>query len=113
MKVVQTPDPAMAIRGRPVAIANVSPKASDAKLRAAAKHFEAMFMTEMIRSARPPSHAAGRFATGNAEKTWQVFMDQALGDAAVAGGGTGLSGEIEKELRAAQGQGQSARGVKR
>lgn len=107
----QTPDSTMALRGGPVAVPNVSPKAGDAKLKAAAKHFEAMFMTEMIRAAKPPSHAAGRFATGNAEKTWQVFLDQALGDAAVAHGGTGLAGEIEKELQAAQRQGTN--GVKK
>lgn len=84
---------------------SVAPGASDAKIHKTAKQFEAMFMTEMLRLARPPSHAAGPFAEGQGEKTFQVFMDQALGDAAAAKGGTGLATEIEKAMRAAQGQG--------
>jgi hypothetical protein len=55
-------------------------------------------MTEMLRQARPPSHARGAFAPGDAEKSWSVFMDQALGEAAVAGGGTGLARHIERAL---------------
>jgi hypothetical protein len=102
-RVVQPPDPAASIGGAPVAAPKLSPLASDAKLHATAKQFEAMFMTEMLRLARPPSHAAGRFATSHAEKSWQIFMDQALGEAATTKGGTGLTGEIEKALRAAQG----------
>jgi Rod binding domain-containing protein len=102
--VVQPPDPAASIGSAPVAAPKLSPLASDAKLHATAKQFEAMFMTEMIRLARPPSHAVGRFAPGHAEKTWQIFMDQALGEAAAAKGGTGLTSEIEKAMRAAQGQ---------
>lgn len=100
---VQPPDPAASI-GAPVVAPRPSPLASNAKLHATAKQFEAMFMTEMLRLARPPSHAVGRFATGHAEKSWQIFMDQALGEAATAKGGTGLTGEIEKALRAAQSQ---------
>jgi Rod binding domain-containing protein len=75
----------------------------DTKLHAAARQFEAMFMTEMLRLGRPPSKSAGAFAPGQAEKSWQVFMDQALGQAATARSGTGLMPEIEKALRAAQG----------
>jgi Rod binding domain-containing protein len=97
-------DPAASIQGGPITAPTPSPTASDAKLHAAAKQFEAMFMSEMLRLARPQAHAAGPFATGHAEKTFQIFMDQALGQAAVAKGGTGLTGEIEKALRAAQGQ---------
>ncbi len=82
----------------------VSPAAPDAKVHATARKFEAMFMTEMLRLARPSPNAAGNFAPSHAEKSWQVFMDQALGDAAVAKGGTGLGLEIEKALRRAQGQ---------
>jgi Rod binding domain-containing protein len=99
---VQPPDPAPSINGGSVAMPKVPRTGSDARLHATAKQFEAVFMTEMLRLARPPSHAAGPFATGHAEKSWQVFMDQALGEAATAKGGTGLTGEIEKALRTAQ-----------
>ncbi|WP_146101986.1 hypothetical protein [Rhodopila globiformis] len=64
-------------------------------------------MSEMFRLARPPSHAAGPFAQSNAEKSWQIFMDQALGEAATANDRSGLAGEIEKALRTAQGQSSS------
>jgi flagellar protein FlgJ len=77
---------------------------SDAKLRRAAKDFEAMFMTEMLHQARPMAKATGVFATGSGERSWQVFMDQALGQAATHQSGAGLAREIEKALRAAQGQ---------
>ena len=108
--VVQPLQPATAPGGSATTTSRIAPDASDAKLRATAKQFESMFMSEMIRLARPPSHAAGRFATGNAEKTWQIFMDQALGEAATAHGGTGLASQIEKALRAAQGK--SSNGAK-
>lgn len=78
---------------------------ADAKLHAAAKQFDAMFMTEMLHHARPPAHAAGVFAPGVGERSWQVFMDQALGQAAAAGGGSGLVKQIENSLRAAQDHG--------
>jgi Rod binding domain-containing protein len=108
---VQPFESATALRSGSPATSRVSPGASDTRLHTTAKQFEAMFMSEMLRLARPPSHAAGPFATGYAEKSWQVFMDQALGEAATASGGTGLADQIEKALRAAQGQ--SSSGAKR
>ena len=77
---------------------------ADAKLHAAAKQFEAMFMTEMLHHARPAPSAQGVFAAGAGEKAWQVLMDQALGQAASAQSGSGLTSEIEKAMKAAQGQ---------
>ncbi len=77
---------------------------NDAKLHQAAQQFEAMFMGEMLRLARPGSKATGVFTEGQGEKSWQVFMDQALGQAAAAQGGTGLEPEIEQALRTAQGK---------
>ncbi len=77
---------------------------SNAKIHETAKQFESVFMTEMLRLAHPPAKAAGAFAPGHAEKSWQIFMDQALGQAAMANGGAGLTPIIERSLRAAQGQ---------
>ena len=74
------------------------------KLEQAARQFEAMFMTEMLRQARPQSKAAGAFAAGDGERSWSTFMDQALGEAAVARQGTGLLREIERAMQAAQGR---------
>jgi flagellar protein FlgJ len=75
--------------------------ASNAKFHRAAQQFQAMFMGEMLRMARPVSKATGVFAAGDGEKVWQGFMDQALGDAVAANGNTGLTSVIEKALNAA------------
>ncbi len=87
----------------PLSIHKSGQAQNDAKLHAVAKQFDAMFMTEMMHHVRPQSNAAGVFAPSAAERSWQVFMDQALGQAAASGGGSGLVTEIEKSLRAAQG----------
>ncbi len=89
----------------PVAQAPAASKPADAKLHRAAKDFEAMFMTEMLHQARPTPKATGVFATGAGEKSWQVFMDQALGQAAASQSGNDLSREIEQAMRAAQNRG--------
>ncbi len=74
----------------------------DARLKETARQFEAMFMTEMLRHARPENKASGAFAAGQGEGTWSVLMDQALGQAATASGPAGdgrLRQTIEKALR--------------
>lgn len=76
--------------------------AHDARLKDAARQFEAVFMTEMLRHARPSPKAAGAFTPGQSEETWRVMMDQALGQAATTGGPAGdgsLRKAIEKALR--------------
>jgi Rod binding domain-containing protein len=73
------------------------------KLERAARQFEAMFMTEMLRQARPQNKAAGAFAEGDGERTWSMFMDQALGEASVAKQGTGLLREIERAMQGGRG----------
>ena len=100
---VKALDPVAFVTHAPAAPRKTARTANDAKLHAAAKQFDAMFMTEMMHQARPQSGAAGVFKPGAAEKSWQVFMDQALGQAASEGGGSGLVNEIEKSLRTAQG----------
>lgn len=86
-------------------------KIHDAQLKGVAHQFEAMFMTEMIRHARPSNQATGAFAAGKSEEAWRGFMDQALGEAVTNGpvGAGGLRSAIEKavrdaDTRATQGQ---------
>jgi hypothetical protein len=62
-----------------------------------------MFLGEMLRLTRPESKASGSFAEGQGEKSWQVFMNQALGQAATANDGSGLEAAIEQAMRKAQG----------
>lgn len=76
-----------------------------ARLKDAARQFEALFMTEMLRHARPDSKPSGPFAAGQAEGTWRTLMDQALGQAAAREGPAGdgrLRQAIEKSLRDAE-----------
>lgn len=71
---------------------------SPARVHQLAKQFEAMFMAEMLHQAHNKSHAVGVFKTGEAESTMQPFMDQALGEAIAARGGTGIAASIEQVL---------------
>jgi Rod binding domain-containing protein len=89
----------------PVAQAPGPSNPADAKLHRAAKDFETMFMTEMLHQAGPAPKASGVFASGAGEKSWQVFMDQALGQAAAGHSGNNLTREIEQALQAAQNNG--------
>ena len=80
--------------------------ARDAQLKKVAHQFEAMFMTEMVRNARPSNQASGAFEGGKSEETWRVFMDQALGEAAATNGPAGDAGlrrAIETAVRDADG----------
>lgn len=95
--------PLGAARAAGAAGATTNPRAGhDARLKDAARQFEAVFMTEMLRHARPSPKASGAFAPGQSEETWRVMMDQALGQAATTGGPAGdgsLRKAIEKALR--------------
>jgi flagellar protein FlgJ len=82
--------------------APVSRTVGRAKVHQVAKQFEAMFMTEMLHQAHSKSHAVGMFRTGEGESTMQPFMDQALGDAVAARGGTGITQSIERLLNGPQ-----------
>ena len=48
--------------------------------------------------AHPESKPTGVFAAGDGEKVCSGFMDQALGEAVAASGGTGLRSVIERLL---------------
>lgn len=95
----------MRAAGRTATVAPHNLAAPDNKLHKVAKQFEAVFMSEMLRLARPKDNAAKGFSTGESGSTWQVFMDQALGEAATVNDTTGMAKQIEKALRQAQGKG--------
>jgi flagellar protein FlgJ len=93
----------------PVANPATTPRgaADPAKLHRVAKQFEAMFMAEMLHQAHPKPQTKGMFRTGAGEDSMQPFMDQALGDAVAAHGGTGLAKSIERALGIAASGGNS------
>lgn len=88
-------------------VAAAKTSSGDGRLAASARQFGAMFMTEMVRLARPDSKAAGPFKTGTGERSWQIFMDQALGQAAAGQDASSLVTEIQRALEKAQGGTQS------
>jgi Rod binding domain-containing protein len=111
MNVVKSPGPPLGPPAGPVAAPPVNGRVDaaanrhSARLKDTARQFEAMFMTEMLRHARPDSKPSGPFAAGQAEGTWRTLMDQALGQAAAREGPAGdgrLRQAIEKSLRDAE-----------
>jgi hypothetical protein len=115
------PDPVPLPLNKPAALHALRPamgsqtgsaNSSDGKMHRVAKQFEAMFMTEMLRQAHPKSGATGVFRQGIGEQQMQPFMDQALGDAMAAHGGTGLTKIIERALNAAAAAKVSTKGTK-
>jgi Rod binding domain-containing protein len=104
MNLVKSPAPAPGPLTAPTAGNRVDAAAArhSARLKDVARQFEALFMTEMLRHARPDSKASGPFAAGQAEGSWRTLMDQALGQAAAREGPAGdgrLRQAIEKSLR--------------
>ncbi len=78
------------------------------RLAASARQFGAMFMTEMVRLARPEDKAVGAFKSGTGERSWQIFMDQALGQAAAGQDASALVAQIRKVLERAEGGARAA-----
>ena len=78
------------------------PAGGNSKLAASARQFGAMFMTEMVRLARPENKAVGAFKSGTGERSWQIFMDQALGQAAAGQDASSLVGQIQQALQRAE-----------
>jgi hypothetical protein len=104
MNVAKTPTalPGPAAAPTPGGRVDAAANRHNARLKDAARQFEALFMTEMMRHARPDSKPSGPFSAGQAEGTWRTLMDQALGQAAAREGPAGdgrLRQAIEKSLR--------------
>jgi peptidoglycan hydrolase FlgJ len=86
----------------PVGATSAAADGNDPKLHRVAQRFEAMFLGEMIRLSRPKPDAASPFGSGAGEQLWGSFMNEALGKALAAEGGTGLAKQIEAALARAQ-----------
>jgi Rod binding domain-containing protein len=81
---------------------------ADSSARRAARQLETAFAAEMIRSARPPRRE-GMFGGGSGARSFDSFMDEALGAALVARGGLGLARPIEEAIRRGQARGRPSR----
>jgi Rod binding domain-containing protein len=81
-------------------------RAGDPRIKEISRQFEATFMSEMIRLARPTEQSGGSLDTSRSEDTWRYFMDQALGQAMTdsANQDSGLRRLVERDLNAAEGK---------
>jgi Rod binding domain-containing protein len=80
-----------------------------ASARRAARQLESAFAAEMMRSARPPRREGGLTGGGPGANEFDMFMNEALGNALAARGSLGLARPIEEAIRRGQGQGQGQR----
>lgn len=83
------------------AAAAVQPAATPKVVRRVARQLESSFAAELLRAARPPARE-GMFSGGIGARSFDSFMDDALGDAMMNRGGLGLSRQIEQSILGAQ-----------
>ncbi len=79
-----------AVTNRPAAVV---PKA----VKRVARQLESSFAAELLRAARPPARE-GMFSGGTGARSFDSFMDDALGDALMSRGGLGLARQIEQSI---------------
>ena len=79
-----------------------APTAAQAKLHATAQKFEAIFVRQMLASARSANMGDTLFKS-QANDTFRQMQDERFADIAAAKGSLGLAAMIEKQLSAAVG----------
>ena len=81
---------------------SAAPTAAQAKLHATAQKFEAIFVRQMLASARSANMGDTLFKS-QANDTFRQMQDERFADIAAARGSLGLAAMIEKQLSAAVG----------
>lgn len=82
-----------------LATAGKLPKhASKAEIDKAARDFEGMFLSEMLKPMFEGIKTDGFFGGGKAEETYRGMLIQEYGKALAQAGGVGLSDQIAKEM---------------
>ena len=83
-------------------ISAATPKVPDPreKLTAASKHFEAIFVRQMLSEARKTNFGGGDLLGGQAMNTFRQMQDERFADIAAERGAFGLAKMIEKQLAA-------------
>lgn len=81
--------------------APVRPAAVPKVVRRVARQLESSFAAELLRAARPPARE-GMFSGGTGARSFDSFMDDALGDAMMSRGGLGLTRQIEQSILGTQ-----------
>jgi Rod binding domain-containing protein len=70
-----------------------------ARLRKAAQDFEAIFLTNLLKTMREATPSKGGvFRPGNEMKTYEGFMDEELGKSMARSGGIGLANILIRDL---------------
>lgn len=83
---------------------NATAAKKDAQLEAAAKDFEAMFMTEMLKPMFEAMKPDPRFGGGKGEEVFRGFMLQEYGKLMADRGGIGIADAVKQELIRLQGE---------
>jgi flagellar protein FlgJ len=83
-------------------VPKAAPSPAQAKLHATAQKFEAIFVHQMLASARSANMGDTIFKS-QANDTFRQMQDERFADIAAAKGSLGLAAMIEKQLSAAQG----------
>ena len=78
------------------------PRATPPAVRQAARRLETAFAAEMLKSARPAPKEDGLFGGGIGARSFDTFMNEALGEAMMTRGGLGLSRALEGAILGAQ-----------
>lgn len=78
--------------------ASLSPDASDAQLREAAKQFEIMFAAEMLKAAKV-GETHGPFSGGYGEEAFRSFLVREYATSIAEQGTLGLATQIYQELK--------------
>ncbi len=85
-----------------------SSEKTDAQVTAAAKDFEAMFMSQMLQPMWEGVNVDGQFGGGHGEQVMRSLLVQEYGKAMATGGGFGLADSIKAEMIRLQGEAQTA-----
>ena len=72
--------------------------ASSSKARKAAEDFEAVFLSQMLKSMTEGIKPSEVFGGGSAEETFKVLLNDEYGKVISKSGGIGLADQVEREL---------------
>lgn len=101
-------DPALArLASKDIAMLHAKEGLTQKKLSeidAAAKDFEAMFISEMLGNMFESVGVDPMFGGGNAEETWRSMMVEEYGKQLASTGGIGLSADIKAKMIEMQGE---------
>jgi flagellar protein FlgJ len=96
------PSAALAFGPTPAAMTRAAGAMTNAKARAAAQDFEAMFLNSMFSNMMTNTDGEGPFGGSQATGVWRSFLTQEYAKSAAQAGGIGLAKHVYSSLLAQQ-----------